>query len=367
MLVFMRTNLRGLRVIVQCGMLLMLLSWQLSANAMSCLGMQGQPVDWWVVLKLPKSADPLKTGDSFLYVDDQMQQFTMFGQTRGINTADQPIAYTLNQIYTHSSAINTAGWLIYNDEPTVVSDNLDPQNSDYGHTKGAIGFDQNTGFWLISSVPKFPVQANEQYAYPSSGAEYGQSLLCVSVKSDQIPNIARQLHYTYPHIYSKNMPVAWQSSPNFSDLWQVMQYQNMQHDPKYSSQTILSAKGQTFTSIAKSYPQNSQLFYEYVAKFFQQPLEVETWIRGEAIGPVCNPYVVTDVESVAYLSYQWKESEDHSKWAVGTSSSHPLVCIGDLNRMVSQEARAGGTMCIRSPTLQKLFYPMVVSHDLCSE
>lgn len=32
---------------------------------------------------------------------------------------------------------------------------------------------------------------------------------------------------------------------------------------------------------------------------------------------------------------KFANNNDHSKWAIGTNDSKPLVCIGDINRQVS--------------------------------
>tara|TARA_R110000868_G_scaffold266583_1_gene525804 strand:+ start:13742 stop:14806 length:1065 start_codon:yes stop_codon:yes gene_type:complete len=344
--------------------------WQHQAMAMSCLNIQGQAVDWWVVIKLPKSADPTKTGDSFVYFDAKAKQFTLLKQTVGIDRVNEPVGYTLNQLYNHANTSHSLGWLMYNDEPPVSTRDHKPTGGDFGHTKGVIGFNQKTGFWLIDSVPKFPSVATQQYSYPDTATTYGQSLLCVSINTDQLPVIAKQLQYSYPHIYSAHMPSTWQLRSTFSRLWQVMQYQGMQEKPRYSEQTFYSQAQQPFVSIVKSYPENTHLFYEYVASYFKQPLLAETWLRGQQEGSVCQPYVVNDVETLAYPShttprYAWKETQDHSKWAVSNKAGGSLVCVGDLNRMRSQRHRAGGTVCIKSQALHQAMYPMVVTHHSC--
>ncbi len=47
------------------------------------------------------------------------------------------------------------------------------------------------------------------------------------------------------------------------------------------------------------------------------------------------------------------------------SSSVPVVCFGDINRMTSQFKRGGGATCINNEKIWKQFYSAVVSSDSC--
>ena len=51
---------------------------------------------------------------------------------------------------------------------------------------GAIGFDKTDGFWLITSVPKFPSPKSNGYKFPSNGDVYGQTFLCISMNYDML-------------------------------------------------------------------------------------------------------------------------------------------------------------------------------------
>ena len=56
------------------------------------------------------------------------------------------------------------------------------------------------------------------------------------------------------------------------------------------------------------------------------------------------PYDIFEVATVLMPDGEgWTGTQDHSKWAASTTSTDGYVCIGDINRMCSQEGRGGGT------------------------
>ncbi len=55
-----------------------------------------------------------------------------------------------------------------------------------------------------------------------------------------------------------------------------------------------------------------------------------------------------------------------AQWVVATpSSGNSWVCIGDINRMTSQQKRGGGTVCFRDSGMWKVFSGAVTGHDSC--
>lgn len=47
--------------------------------------------------------------------------------------------------------------------------------------------------------------------------------------------------------------------------------------------------------------------------------------------------------------YAWPETHDHAKWGISVDSD--WVCVGDINRMVSQRKRGGGTIAFQDNIL----------------
>ena len=69
---------------------------------------------------------------------------------------------------------------------------------------GTLFFDKTSGIWLVHSVPKFPPP--DGYAYPTSGHDYGQTMLCMTFKYSELNKIGTQLYFNRPNIYSSFLP-----------------------------------------------------------------------------------------------------------------------------------------------------------------
>jgi deoxyribonuclease-2 len=47
--------------------------------------------------------------------------------------------------------------------------------------------------------------------------------------------------------------------------------------------------------------------------------------------------------------WAWPETHDHAKW--GITLHAPWICVGDINRMISQRKRGGGTIAFQNEIL----------------
>ncbi|XP_070547035.1 plancitoxin-1-like [Ptychodera flava] len=100
----------------------------------------------------------MKAGVAYYYFDPSVQTGRL--STVGIDSPNQALAKTLNQIYTNHKSKNVA-YLMYSDSW--------PNNkttSNRGHTKGDVCLDKTSGFWLVHSVPQFPEYSNRSYWWP---------------------------------------------------------------------------------------------------------------------------------------------------------------------------------------------------------
>ena len=78
--------------------------------------------------------------------------------------------------------------------------------SSYGHSKGAIAYDTNGGFWLIHSAPRYPGVTRSKYTYPRNGKKNGQAFFCANFNIQTFNKIAEHLLYVRPFIYDFNLP-----------------------------------------------------------------------------------------------------------------------------------------------------------------
>ena len=116
------------------------------------------------------------------------------------------------------------------------------------------------------------------------------------------------------------------------------------------------------TVFAKTPAWNADLWSDCVAPALQSDLWVESWLRGSEEGPACNmQWKTLDVQN---LAWGWSESSDHSKWAVALNTTAPTLCIGDINRMTTQCARAGGAVCWET-SLKAAFNGAVTATNTC--
>ena len=72
-----------------------------------------------------------------------------------------------------------------------------------------MAFDQETGFWMVHSVPHFPDYVKNGYGYPRTGHKYGQMFLCMTLNSSVINDVGLQLRYNNPHVHDGFMPKEW--------------------------------------------------------------------------------------------------------------------------------------------------------------
>jgi deoxyribonuclease-2 len=209
-------------------------------------------------------------------------------------------------------------WIIYNDDTSELGN----KTTALGHCKGILAWNNTHLSWLVHSVPNFPREFTGSTISPIEHGEhiYGQSFLHLTRQADDafVKQVVQQIHLMEAHIYMKNVEV-----PEVT--------------PKQKEMNTIEFSTDIF-HIAKS-PHNKIDIYEYL-DMYATDWYVETWRRGH---PINTPSHVKDVYKLCVNGVEYKESQDHSKWA--TSGQYYL--IGDLNRMTSQFKRGGGGFLVK--------------------
>ncbi len=365
-------------------------------NVTTVMGDSGKPVDWWMIYKVSKDSVTTTrravTGAEYVYFDSVMAAQADAVPVLSPHRIDEngALSSTLAPLFGDAARANRdLGWYCYNDE-----DRHDPRGAgtgpaDRGHCKGTLAFDlaTDTGFWLIHSVPLFPLSA--AFEYPATGLKMAQTMLCIQLADATTAMHIAQLMYDAhgPNVHlasdlltkSSNQLYGYKAADlPLTDIskrlaktdprLQLMQNLNgsMGKKPKpYAGRVpFLSRGGQKFIAIAKNKawgnaeddPDGAKDFYnDLVAPTLNEDIEVETWENaGTKIPAAAEHGEVHKVENMqaADLSplgipYSWSEKVDHAKLAISDRSNAAgtdrWVCVGDINFTDAQERRGGGT------------------------
>ncbi|XP_023575814.1 deoxyribonuclease-2-alpha isoform X2 [Octodon degus] len=268
--------------------------------ALRCYGDSGQPVDWFVIYKLPAQSGPgneARKGLRYRYLDGSSGGWR--DGAGPINSSEGAVGRSLQPLYRANAS--QLAFLLYNDQPPKPV--WAPDTSSNGHAKGILLLDQEGGFWLIHSVPRFPpLPSSGAYTWPHNAQTYGQTLICVSFPLTEFTKI--------------DLYAGWLAEALGADL-QVQFWPNSQG-------TLPSNCSGPFKVLNVN----------------------QTSFPGPA-GPT------------------FHSTEDHSKWCVAPREQ--WACIGDMNRNHGEEHRGGGTLCAQLPAIWKAFQPLVKTFNPCMD
>jgi len=334
-----------------------------SALGISCVDENNNEVDWYVLYKMPhikKGPNRIvKKGVGYLYItSNNVTDWTL--SELSINYTMSFLSNTLDPLYSNKQLLH----LLYNDEPPN-----EKAKSTKGHTKGIIIGDNKGGIWIVHSVPLFPPPSTEKYAYPNTGAVYGQSVLCITMNVTNLDKIGIQLQYNTPKIYSYNLPQ--ELSLQYSLLSALIDGKAIPNAPWFHTLDFESINGTAFKSFAKAKQFNKDLYEDWVAPELGANLMVETWLNGPGrLASNCSkPYSVINVEEITLKQAQitFKSANDHSKWAVSKSTDNNWICIGDINRAEHQKHRGGGTVCFNNSKIAEAYRNTINAIENCSK
>ena len=336
----------------------------------SCLDRDGQPVDRWQILKAP---------NSYTYYTYESNVVNPPNWVKAPNQLDQDtngrLMRTVAQAY--GADPTTISVAMYSDEPPgekVVS-------KSYAHAKGVLLTDGTQGFWVTHSMTQWPASpasgaSSEPGAFPS--AVYGQSLECITVSASTANAIAAALRINKVYIYY-SQAASDSSKSALPDMQALVARTALASAQSYSITPITTLRGLRYTLFSKAPSNTIDIYDDLIAPFYQTALRVETWRNGAGGrigsigkggmaagqqaaggggggGKVTQQYNVYEVSGVVMPDgTRWKGTQDHSKWVVAVRDSTATyaanslaqfaTCIGDMNRMCSQEDRGGGALC----------------------
>lgn len=325
----------------------------------SALDESNKPVDWWFIYKVPQlgagAGTDTATGYEYVYYDATMDanpdrnKRMVVKSPNVLNGGKGALNFTLDSVFKNfKKPAATTGWILYNDEmPPSVKRKDDGEK---GHTKGVIAFDTATksAYWLLHSWPKFA----EPGAAHDPTPKYGQTYLCISLDLDTAGKIAAQMaNHQEPQVYFPNAA----NLPKTDPLYALTQ--PLAPKPPAAADVIdlKSIGGMPFKVIAKNKEWNKDFWNELVGPTLKDDMDDETWIRGP-IPPIADSDGIHKTFDIKYINmgalgahWAWPETHDHAKW--GITLHEPWICVGDINRMISQRKRGGGTIAFQNAVL----------------
>ncbi len=312
--------------------------WIQQLYAITCKNEEGVDVNSWTIFKLPASTS------YFYYERNASLAYSPYSLN---DTQHGALTHTMQQAWKDSTQ-----YILYNDEnPFQIN-----YNFSVGHAKGALLWDSEGGIFLQHSIPKFPYGPAITSTYvgiPSNAYTYGQHITCFPMTLGDIKLFSYSLPLIIPNIYDTKC----NGSLCLGILKNVIQGQ-------YNTSAICETYTlhNMYMLFQKTTQWNNDLWATCVGPYYRNNLRVESWIHGNNIGPICNPYDTLDVMSINMNGVQYSEYNDHSKWAIGES---PLVCFGDINRMTTQYVRGGGTFCWFDSVLWNILSSSITSTNHC--
>ena len=379
---------------------------------MRALSDSGDPVTWWFAYKMPAAvyacqSDPssyepvagdrvgadANDGYRYLYYEPGGKLALSPNSLAPGGKSPGAVTRTLLQLWNPDRPSTDVAWIAYNDEAPKSSDlddagvsgtGYDTNSSSWGHNKGVLAVDlaKKTGFWLIHSYPRWPVQG--QSTFPSMKEKdrlrYAQTFICMSIADlDTIENIAGMLRgYHEPQIIHSNMPDGAASAlPTLAALIQENTRTDSTKGPPVNRSTsagelTIQAKCQgqksaTFRLFAKGPRWGKAFWSDLVSHRLGVDLDVETWRRVTKTDPIApaedgDGHEVSDGYAICAPDVNWyfRESEDHGKWAVGKPDGSAVASVGDINRQISQEKRGGGAVVVEDETLAAALRALLV-------
>ncbi|XP_034438336.1 deoxyribonuclease-2-alpha-like isoform X1 [Hippoglossus hippoglossus] len=332
---------------------------QACESDVSCRNDDGKEVDWYILYKLPNMNDG---GQSYLYMDESSNGWTR--SRENINSNSGTLAHTLKPLLDfYDQKTEGFGYLLYNDQPPKPKK---PAPASFGHSKGVVMLDRQTGVWLSHSTPQFPTYRSKDF-WPQSGNANAQTFICVTYSYATFKQIGLQLKYIHAYSYDSRITTTFPTELRCVALRTCYP----KRTPWFRIMTLTSVKGQRFRSFAKYKRFGDDIYSGLIVNSVKKDLYVKSWgkIKGKKYNHLpsnCSiPHHVYNVKKVQLSStLSWTDTVDHSKWSVTPDGG--WTCIADMNRHMTQMRRGGGAICINDAVIGKAFYSLIKETEPCN-
>lgn len=135
---------------------------------------------------------------------------------------------------------------------------------------------------------------------------------------------------------------------------------------------LKDAANNEYSSFSKHRYFLDDVYSGIVAPKLESSLLVSTWRLGNVMKvPSYRDNNDLTVENVLKLTFILDTHEsvvvnntvDHSKWAISKDMAKPFVCVGTLNRVLSQYHTGGETLCFQNKLLHRLLGETVTDFE----
>lgn len=389
----------------------------------TCRDEDGNPIDWFIVYKLPKvkHADkPFPSGAGYAYItasqlDDQqagqiieddetflkkfrqllhsylrvplgsISEAKKLGWTLAkhpIDHEDSMIMRSLALAYTEDKP-DSLNWIFYNDHPPKYSNGTGTVGPSQirAHAKGSILIDDESGdaMLLSHSVPQFPQPVGDKLKFSQSGYRHGQTFVCLNYDARvEGEKVTRHLSNMFALVYNSNITRKLRGMiPQLRELKLEGERSGLGKKDRLASldQMITTRGGKQFELFSKSSNLEGDMYAGWLASQLESSLFVETWRNGigDPLGSDCptDKHQVTNIKDLRLISkskklFTWQYFKDHSKWAITDTPEDGVVCLADINRMASQFKRGGGAICLRDPQVWSVFSDTIEDLEPCT-
>ena len=272
---------------------------------MTCLNGNGDPVDWWVVLKLPG-------GTRYSYGDSVSTAAlgTLVAAPATLDSPTGPVGRTLGVLMSARGDDSTTrvNWndiggrrmlFAEEEEVGVLLDRLLEEDEEAdeglsrrlgttdGHTNGVIGANATGGFLLSHSWPGFPdLNSTDPSTFSTSPASpiYGQSMFCVSLSPAMVESAATGLAYLSPLMVDTDVPsTAAAQYPILASV--VTGFRS------YGTRVanLTTPNGFSVTQFSKSGSWGGDLYSGLIQPTLGFDMYAETWLRSPVMASYCPP------------------------------------------------------------------------------
>lgn len=188
---------------------------------------------------------------------------------------------------------------------------------------------------------------------------YGQDMMCTTLKTNDLFNIAGLMSITLPNVFGYRIAIP---NANISLLIANTSISSAKFYPGY---TFYTPSNFNFTYFAKAASADFDIYENLVSPYYEDGMLCETWGRPyeDDFCPPFYKYKNLNIDEIRIGNYWWTSNNDHSKWSFGISKE--FVCYTDMNRMTSQWVRGGGALCTINAKLHSYQRSLALKKDSC--